>query len=172
MLEGLYNGTLSELNGLKVKTMKYACLSMLVALTALQAATAGELETAQMPAGNKTGDRLVIASKKNLRQTTFKVMGLGCGACIKRVERLLQKEKGVVEAKIELYPKGQTKVIYDPGRTSLEKVTGVIFKEDYAIENIKDTAVEAGPPRKVADLTAKPGEDTDASPASHTAENK
>ena len=67
-----------------------------------------------------------------LRKVTIPVQGMTCAACQSRVQRVLDKESGVVDASVQLMLK-QAMITYDPALTS----------EASLVDAIKGTGYEA-----------------------------
>lgn len=69
------------------------------------------------------------ASAKLYKRADFTVAGASCAACLIRIEKKLKSLKGVEKASVSIYRPYSAIVIYDPQRTSFEKVSGILSSE-------------------------------------------
>jgi copper chaperone len=58
-----------------------------------------------------------------MQQTTLKISGMHCGACVNRVTQALQKVKGVEVDHVKV---GEAEIRYDPAQVSPEAIDSAI----------------------------------------------
>lgn len=63
------------------------------------------------------------------KRADFNVEGTSCAACLIRIEKKLKKLPGVARATVSIYRPYSAIVIYDPNKTSFEKVKAVLEGE-------------------------------------------
>jgi copper chaperone CopZ len=101
-------------------------------------ACAGEKE---MTAKKGEADAVERASFALVHTATIKVDGMSCGSCTKGLARALERQAGVVEAKVVFKDKNAV-VTFDPSATDAKKLIGVLTSEgEYKAELAKDGLV-------------------------------
>lgn len=64
------------------------------------------------------------------REVVIPVMGMTCAACVKSVERVINKLPGILEVSVNLATE-KAKVVYDPSQTRLSEIRHAIEKAGY-----------------------------------------
>lgn len=78
--------------------------------------------------------------EKKIAEVSFNV-SMHCESCQAKIERTIPYEKGVKDLKVDLEHK-TVKVIYDPRKTTQEKLKKAFEDLDFTCDKIKDKADE------------------------------
>jgi Cu+-exporting ATPase len=72
------------------------------------------------------------APEKDTSEVTFPVTGMTCASCVRRIEKALGRVEGVSEADVNLATE-KARVVFDPGRASMDQMRAAVEKAGYAI---------------------------------------
>lgn len=78
---------------------------------------------------------------KEMRKVTFKVQQMVCENCEKKVQKNIAFEKGLKRLETNV-KKHTVTIVYDAGKTSVEKLKEGFAKFDYETKVISDVPVE------------------------------
>lgn len=67
-----------------------------------------------------------------MKSATFKIEGLRCEACARKVQTLMTAEPGVQTASVS-FDSGQARILYDPQAMAEDRLVGVIEKAGYRV---------------------------------------
>ena len=70
-----------------------------------------------------------------MEQTTLRVSGMHCGACESGINKALSRLDGVRRSAAD-HQKGEVRVVFDPGRTSLDAIRASLERAGYAVEGV------------------------------------
>jgi len=65
-----------------------------------------------------------------MEQVALKVQGMTCQGCARSVKKVLESVEGVQSADVSL-DRGEARVVYDPGRASLERLKAAVAAAGY-----------------------------------------
>lgn len=75
-------------------------------------------------------------SKKTLGETViFKIDGMHCTSCSMNIDGELEDSEGVISATTS-YPKSKTQIVFDPKKTTKNKLKKIIELLDYEVQEI------------------------------------
>lgn len=74
----------------------------------------------------------IVERGSELKKATFKIGGMSCQACVKRVERVIEKIDGVSEGNVNLATE-KLSVKYDDGSVSLDEIKKAVSDAGYSI---------------------------------------
>ena len=63
---------------------------------------------------------------------TYPVIGMTCASCVKRIEDVLGKTEGILEANINFASEKAT-IEYDTGKISIAKIEGIVKSIGYVL---------------------------------------
>lgn len=84
-------------------------------------------------------------AKVPYKRADFLVSGASCAACLIRIEKKLKALKGVEKATVSIYRPYAASVIYDPAKTSFEKVSGILASEKAKPESVSEEEIRTIP---------------------------
>lgn len=67
-----------------------------------------------------------------MNTTTFKIDGMHCDGCAKRVQTILTKEPGIREARVS-FAEGSAEVRYDPHTVGVQRLHEIIEKGGFHV---------------------------------------
>lgn len=67
-----------------------------------------------------------------MQQSEFRVSGMSCSACERRIERALARVEGVLRSAAD-HQAAQVRVVFDPRRTSEQAVRSCIEQAGYEV---------------------------------------
>ncbi len=70
-----------------------------------------------------------------MKQSRYRVTGMGCEACVKRVEKAVSALDGVRRASVDLNAETLT-VDYDESKLSFDTLTNAVDEAGYGLEKI------------------------------------
>ncbi len=70
-----------------------------------------------------------------MKQSRYRVTGMGCEACVKRVEKAVSALDGVRRASVDLNAETLT-VDYDESKLSFDTLTNAVDEAGYSLEKI------------------------------------
>ena len=67
---------------------------------------------------------------ESMEQVALKINGMTCQGCARSVKRVLESVEGVQSADVSL-DRGEARVLYDPSRTTLERMKAAVDGAGY-----------------------------------------
>lgn len=83
--------------------------------------------------------------RQQLHRADFRVEGVSCVACLRRVAAGLRSCKGVLKADVSIYRPYWSIVIYDRSQTSIDQMRDAIKQEKVKLVDLEDKPIQSIP---------------------------
>ena len=84
-------------------------------------------------------------SKQTLRRADLRMSGTSCADCVMRIERKINKVRGVIKAEVSIFTPFPTIIIYDPAKTNLTKIHAALSGESVKFGHISERQIDKVP---------------------------
>src|SRR5262245_48408030 len=106
--------------------------------------------------GATVGTDMATDTRPENREIAFRVTGMTCASCVRRVEKALGKVEGVREASVNLATE-KARVVFDPAATSVEALGAAVERAGYKVGTVAAPAAPAAGPTPPAIGYSVPG---------------
>jgi len=79
----------------------------------------------------------VITASEDRREVAFDVEGMSCTSCVPRIERALNSQNGVTQARVN-YATAKAEVVFDPARIDAAQLKGAVARAGYGLVTTDD----------------------------------
>jgi len=79
----------------------------------------------------------VITASEERREVAFDVEGMSCTSCVPRIERALNSQNGVTQARVN-YATAKAEVVFDPARIDAAQLKGAVARAGYGLVTTDD----------------------------------
>lgn len=67
-----------------------------------------------------------------MKKETYPVLGMTCAVCVRKIEKVLENTKGIVEVSVNLASENVT-VGYDDQKVNIDKIAGIVKDIGYEL---------------------------------------